>query len=50
MKKKIVGWGSLISLLGIIYLWTILKGIAILDSIEDIFDHDEEDSEEWEDL
>lgn len=50
MKKKIVGCGSLISLLGIIYLWTILKGIAILDSIEDIFDHDEEDSEEWEDL
>jgi len=50
MKKKIVGWGSLISLFGIIYLWTILKGIAILDSIEDIFDHDEEDSEEWEDL
>lgn len=50
MKKGIIGWGSLISLLGIIYLWTILKGIAILDSIEDIFDHDEEDSEEWEDL
>lgn len=49
MKKKIVGWGSLISLLGIIYLWTILKGVAILDSIEDIFDHDDE-SEEWEEL
>jgi hypothetical protein len=46
MKKKIVGWGSLISLLGIIYLWTILKGVAILDRIEDIFDHDDESLEE----
>jgi|688.fasta_scaffold437197_4 hypothetical protein len=50
MKKKIIGWGSLISLLGIIYLWTILKGVAILDSIEDMFDHDDDESEEWEEL
>lgn len=50
MKKKIIGIGSILTILGAIYLWTILKGVAILDNIEDIFDHDDEDSEEWEDL
>lgn len=48
MKKRIFIISSVLTILGSIYLWTILKSIDILDGIENMFDFDEE--EELEDF